>query len=65
MQAVGRLQGCPTSVTASSRESEVNYDGSGVAFGFDDAMRIHVLERVLSRALSVFFAIGAIEKATR
>ena len=45
--------------------SEVSDDGSGVAFGFGDAMRIHVLERVLSRALSVFFAIGAIEKATR
>ena len=52
-----------TNVTAALRDSDANDDGMGAVLG--DAMRIHVLERVLSRALSVFFAIGAIEKATR
>jgi hypothetical protein len=49
VQEIGRLQGCPTSVTNALRGSHVTDDGIGAAFG--DAMRINVRMRVLPRAL--------------
>ena len=49
VQEIGRLQGCPTSVTNALRGSHVTDDGIGAAFG--DAMSINVLMRVLPRAL--------------
>ena len=49
VQEIGRLQGCPTSVTSALRGSHVTDDGIGAAFG--DAMSINVLMRVLPRAL--------------
>ena len=46
---IGRLQGCPTSVTTALRDSAASDEAVGAAFG--DAMSINVLMRVVPRAL--------------
>ena len=52
MHGIGRLLGCPTSLTAAFRDSEVNV--ARIADAFGDTMSIHVLMRVVHRALSVW-----------